>query len=148
MRRKFIALFFILLLSSPFMAGCVKKEKDNSNENNTSTITWYTYQEGVSKAKSSGKPVLVDFYADRCDPCRMMDAYTYTNSKVIDEVNSNFVAVKVDVDTEQSIAYFYNIRLIPTVVYLDSQGNEVYRTIGYRDANQFIQDMNIALQRI
>ena len=143
--RKEIFVVALLLLSSLFLAGCVDKEE--SSENGTATITWYSYQEGVQKAKKEGKPVLVDFYADWCGPCRMMDEYTYTNDKVIAKVSSNFVAVKVDVDVEQNIAAFYSIYSIPTVVYLNSEGKEIYRTVGYRDVGQFIKDMDTALQR-
>ena len=148
MKKKIFTVALLLLLVSVSLTGCTKKEGGNTSGGNSGEITWHTYQEGVSKAKSSGKPVLVDFYADWCGPCRMMDEYTYSDSKVIEKINENFVAVKVNVDQEQSIAYFYNIRSIPTVVYLDSQGKEVYRTVGYRNVNQFINDMNTALQKI
>jgi len=67
---------------------------------------------------------------------------------VIEEVMKNFIPVKVDVDVEQALAYQFGIYSIPTIVYLDENGNEVYRTVGYRSASQILADMDEALSRI
>ena len=145
MKRKIFVLLLLSLLLSTI--GCVEKE-ENTNDTVSLSIAWMTFSEGLQKAKQEDKPVMVDFYADWCGPCRMMDQITYEDEKVIEEVMKNFVPVKVDVDVEQSLAYQFGIYSIPTIVYLDENGNEVYRTVGYRSASQILADMDEALSRV
>lgn len=74
----------------------------------------------------SGKPVLVDFWADWCAPCRML-------APTVDAVAEQYVetasVVKVNVDESPSTAQRYGIKGIPTLI-LFSQGKEVERIVG------------------
>lgn len=71
-------------------------------------------------------PVLVDFYADWCGPCKML-------APMMDEIAANNVGAllvaKVDTDTAQSVAAEYKIRGVPTVI-LFRDGKEVDRSVG------------------
>jgi len=73
-----------------------------------------------------------------------MENETYKNKEVI-EMMKNFVAIKVNVDEQPDIASLYGISSIPTIVYLKN-GKEVYRTVGYRNAEQFLADMEKVLK--
>ena len=66
----------------------------------------------TTKVLQSSKPVLVDFYADWCGPCKMM-------SPILDEIASetqDVVIAKVDVDTLPDTAGEHNISSIPTII--------------------------------
>ena len=80
----------------------------------------------------SNKPVLIDFYADWCGPCRMM-------SPIIDEISEELgdkVKVgKVNVDENQDLAMEYAVMSIPTIVIL--KNGKVEKTfVGVRDKSE------------
>ncbi len=86
-------------------------------------ITDATFDEVVLK---SDKPVLVDFWAAWCGPCRMV-------GPIIDEISSEYegkaVVGKVDVDANQEFAAKYGVRNIPTVLVFQN-GEVVGRQVG------------------
>ncbi len=74
----------------------------------------------------ASKPVLVDFFADWCGPCRMV-------APVIEEIAKKYDGVmvgKVDVDANPGVAGKYGVMSIPTVV-LFNGGKEVARQVGF-----------------
>ena len=74
----------------------------------------------------SAKPVLVDFWAQWCGPCRMLAP---TVEQIAEQYSENAAVVKLNVDDNPSTAEAYGIRSIPTLI-LFSDGKEVERLIG------------------
>lgn len=77
------------------------------------TLTKDNFEEVVLKAD---KPVLVDFWASWCAPCRML-------SPIVDEIgeeNDAFVVGKVNVDEEQELAIQYKVASIPTLLVFEN----------------------------
>lgn len=71
-------------------------------------------------------PILVDFYADWCGPCKMLTPYLET---LAGENTGRILVVKVDTDAAPTVASEFGIRSVPTVI-LFHDGDEVERSLG------------------
>lgn len=78
------------------------------------------------------RPVLVDFYADWCGPCKQMPAIL---KQVKAELKENVKIIKVDVDRNPNIASKYQIRSIPTLM-LFKDGELKWSGLGVRPAHE------------
>jgi len=88
-----------------------------------------------NKILSDNKPVLLDFYADWCGPCKMMDpVLTQLKEKMGDRLR----ILKIDVDKNQSLAAQYQVRGVPTLVLMQHQ-NVVWKQSGVMDINTLQQ---------
>lgn len=98
------------------------------------------YASAQAQAKAKEKMIMIDFKAEWCGPCKVLDRTTWKDEKVIESVKSKAIAIKIDVDQHRDLAAHFAIRSIPTIIFLDSDGNEVKRFIGYRDADRFLEE--------
>jgi len=76
----------------------------------------------------SDKPVLIDFFAEWCGPCRMLGPVL---EKVAAELSSKVKIGKVNSDNDQELAMKYEVASIPCLVLLKN-GVEIDRSVGYR----------------
>ena len=101
-------------------------------------ITDANFDELVLK---SDKPVLVDFWAAWCGPCRMV-------GPIIDEISTEFegkaVVGKVDVDANQEFAAKYGVRNIPTVLVFKN-GEVVGKHVGVSPKQTYTDSINSAM---
>ena len=83
--------------------------------------------------KNSSKPVLLDFYADWCGPCRMV-------SPLVDEIaeeNPMYLVGKINVDQEPELAQEFRVLSIPTLIAM-KDGNVVNRATGARPKSEIL----------
>lgn len=113
-------------------------------------VLWDEYHpEQIELAAGNSKPVMIDFYADWCIPCLELDRRTFTNSDVIRQTES-FMRLKVDLthfDSAEAerIRQQYNIAGVPTILFLDSSGNEVTeaRVTGFENPESFLKKVAV-----
>ena len=79
------------------------------------------------------KPAIVDFYADWCGPCR---AIAPTLQELAAKYEDTIVIYKVNIDKDPDLAYAFNVRSIPAVMYIPLKG-EPKMTVGGRDKAKF-----------
>ena len=90
---------------------------------------------------SPGMPVLVDFYADWCGPCKTMSPIV---EQVASQYNGKLKVIKVNVDKNQAAAQQFRVQGVPTFI-LFKQGQQVWRQSGAMPANVLAQAVQHAL---
>lgn len=124
----FVAVLAVLLIPGLLFAG--QKSADQVN--------WVSYKKGMAEAQKAGKPVFIHFFTDWCQYCKEMQAKTFSNPQVAGYLNQNFVAIRVNTDTEGIIATQYEVRPIPDNVFLTSEGKRLRHVLGFYDADNFM----------
>jgi thiol:disulfide interchange protein DsbD len=96
--------------------------------------------EDVGRAIASGRPVVLDFYADWCKICKKLDAQTFSDSRVITELE-RFETLKVDYDAQPQLLKKYNVLLPPTIVLIGSDGKELddLSFPGFKSPEEFLE---------
>ena len=90
---------------------------------------------------NSAQPVLVDFYADWCGPCKALAPILKDVAK---EVDGKARILKIDVDKNQQLAARYQVRGVPTMI-LFKNGAIVWRAAGVMDKNSIVGEINKAM---
>ncbi|MBU0474588.1 MAG: protein-disulfide reductase DsbD [Bacteroidetes bacterium] len=133
--RIFKSIFSVLMIViATWMLWPVEKSAPN----------WEKYStENYETALQNNNKIIIDFYADWCIPCKELDALTFSDAKVISAL-ANFKSLKVDMTKSLSeeteiIREKFNIVGMPTILLIDSKGNEVERLTGFMNAKEFLE---------
>ncbi len=106
------------------------KQENAKQEEKIMEVTSANFEEEVLKSE---KPVLIDFYATWCGPCKIL-------SPMVEEAaqeNEDVKFVKIDIDKTEDIAIKYQVMSIPTLVLIQN-GEEKDRRVGILDKDQIL----------
>jgi len=103
----------------------------------------------TSMAEAQQKLVFVDIYADWCLPCKIMDKESFKDKRLGEYYNERFVSYKVDGEKDSGplIAELYDVKVYPTLLYLDVRGNLLIKKEGQANTNELydLADKAVAL---
>ena len=92
-------------------------------------------EDDLKKALASGKPVLVDFGANSCLPCRQMRPVL---KEVRTEYSEKAKILVIDVYKNQNLAREHKVLMLPTLVFFDSKGKEAFRHVGILEKEKIV----------
>lgn len=127
----------VLVLAGMLSMACGQTENDvpvaEGGSDTLEELTWFSndFDAASAEAENSGKPLLIDMYADWCGPCVTLGEEYFTSDEM-HPVLSNFVLLKLDVDSPEGGPYAmqYNVSSIPCIVIATADGTEIDRIIG------------------
>ncbi len=91
------------------------------------------FEKGLEIAHASDKSVLLDFSADWCSPCRLMEKTIWMDPELVAVLRESMVPVRIDFDSEKKLARRFRVSAIPTMIWADPWGNELGRNLGFTD---------------
>ena len=96
-------------------------------------VKWHaSVDEASALARGANRPMMFDFVADWCAACSVMDKDVYQTAD-FERAAAPFVLVRIDAEHRTDLALKYKIATLPSVLFTDSQGNELFRATGFID---------------
>ena len=150
-------LSLFLFVPLVFLLSCktTKNNTDNTTKQHCQkeNIQFYyggTLTEVIERAENEGKLVFLDMTADWCAPCKLMEDEVYTYQPLYDFMNAKFISYRLDVEKENgpNIAFLYNVRSLPTILFLDTKGRTLVRNEGSVDITTFMNLAKKALAKV
>lgn len=145
-------IFLLVLLSVAI--GTTEEVKKTSAVTTESSegIKWYDLDQALPLAKEQNKHIFIDFSTAWCGYCKKMDKEVFTKKEVIDLLNNDYIAVKVNGDgtkeleidgykvTEKDLTKReFKVTGYPTFWWLTADGKKLFKESGYRPADFWIQ---------
>jgi len=148
----------IVLIVTAFLLNSVLFASENNNDEKS--INWISIEEAEKLVKENPKKIFVDIYTDWCGWCKRMDANTFSHPDIVDYINTNYYAVKLNAEQTEPITFMGNEYInenptgrrsshnfaravlqgrmsYPSVAFFDEELRLITAIPGYREAQQF-----------
>lgn len=125
-----------------------------------SQVKWMTMEEALKAQETKPKKIIIDFYADWCEPCKTMEKNTYNHPEISTYLNENYYPVKFNAEGNQvftiygrtfgnpdfvsgkkknsmhDFSKFMNVNAVPSMVFLDEQNMPITIINGFLTAKE------------
>lgn len=131
------------LLALIFLVTANSLYAPKSSVNSSTQINFIenSFDEGLKQAAIQHKYVFVDAYAAWCGPCKMLKSRTFTDKRVADFYNANFVNVSIDMEKGRGpeLAAKWGMRAYPTLIVFSPDGKPVLGTEGFMGPDELLR---------
>ncbi len=145
---RFTRLISILLIAAFLLSGTLgllSCSKEGQEKAAGGEIEWLTvYENAMEKAREKNRPVMIDFYTDWCSWCKQLDRTTYVDAAVTKRAEG-FISLKIDADDQRPLAARYKVGAFPTILFINPEGIEIHRVVGFRPPEDFLKEMDTAM---
>ena len=109
-----------------------------------------TWEEALVEAKAQEKLIFVDAYAVWCGPCKRMAKNVFTDEKVGEFYNKNFINMKIDMEKKpgRKFGRKYPVSAFPTLMYIDGKGELVHKVKGAQQVDGFLKLGKFAMSKV
>ncbi|MCJ7593634.1 MAG: thioredoxin family protein, partial [Desulfobacterales bacterium] len=143
--------FFRIAFGAVLLAGALVYVWSATQEKER--VDWLPYDETIlSRAVEDRKPVILDFYADWCGPCRQLEEEVFSDRTVV-KLSRSFVTLRLDLTRRQTlqdeILKRFQVRGVPTVIFLNGAGIEErdLRVESFVDKSEFLKRAKKVLEK-
>jgi thiol:disulfide interchange protein len=142
-------LILVTIVSTLAASGFAEKSRHQKKRGG---IAWtYDINDGLAQAKKRGKPVMVDFMAVWCPPCKAMEDSTFSDRAVVEKASA-FIPVRIDIDKQREVAAEYGALArkyggigIPNILFMAADGTKLKHIVGYYGPRELVAAMDSAL---
>ncbi len=117
------------------------KPSDTSDSQVNSDASASPIDSALITAAKEGKLVLVDFSAEWCAACKVLESQVLSDPAVMEALN-NYIFVNLDTDTYPDATSAYEVVGMPTLVIVDAEGGELFRSVGMIKPEELTQKLN------
>lgn len=108
-----------------------------------STVAWRTsYQRAEEESNRDGKLLLVKVSATWCGPCRQMKQLTFADSRVVEMMRSDFVALAIDADEHPDLVAGFHVEALPTTIVVGPDRQVLKRLKGFQSADSLLSALS------
>jgi len=157
-------LLVVVVLAAAWTFACVKEEAAKQQGSTTSPgtvqerkpqVRWLDFDDGFARARSTRKPIMINFYADWCVYCKKLDRETLQDPEVARTLESGFIAIRLNAeDAKARLSYrgksfsyaefsrYFGVTAFPSIAFLNDRGEPIIMLPGFVPAPQFSVFLN------
>jgi len=112
-------------------------------------VQWrHDYRAAREEARQKNRPLFMDVGTANCHWCTQLDVSTFRDPTIVQQLNQDFIPVRIDADRMPSFAQAMQINSYPTLVFASPEGQVLGKHEGYLDAGRFGRQASQALARM